>query len=114
MAEVRKLLGIKKGAADALLAKLQMQTRVVTGDIIRVYRGEDLHYNGWQFSSFCTPEALFGTGAAPFAGFPGFPFEEETGLQVSHSPAESYALLKERIRSLCPEATDRQIAKLLD
>lgn len=112
--EVRGLLGIKKGQADTLMTRLMMQCRVITGDIIRVYRGEDLHYNGWQFSSFCTPEALFGTGAAPFKGFPGFPFEEETGLLVSHSPAESYALLKEKIRSLCPEATDRQIAKLLD
>ena len=56
MKDVRHLLGLKKSAADALMTRLQMQTRVITGDIARVYRGEDLHYNGWQVSTFCTPE----------------------------------------------------------
>ena len=110
--EIRGLLGIKKGQADALVTRLMMQCRVITGDIIRVYRGEDLHYNGWQTSSFCTPEALFDTGT-PFAGFPGFPFQEDAGLDVKHSPEESYRLLQQKIRSLVPEATDKQIAKLL-
>jgi hypothetical protein len=110
--EIRGLLGIKKGQADALVTRLMMQCRVITGDIIRVYRGEDLHYNGWQTSSFCTPEALFDTGT-PFAGFPGFPFQEDAGLEVKHSPEESYRLLQQKIRSLVPEATDKQIAKLL-
>lgn len=57
--EVRSLLGVKKSAADAAITRLQMQCRVVTGDLQRVYRGEDLHYNGWQIGSFTTPEALF-------------------------------------------------------
>ncbi len=107
--EIRGLLGIKKGQADALVTRLMMQCRLVTGDIIRVYRGPDLHYNGWQVSSFCTPEALFDT-ALPF---PGFPFAEEDSLEVDHSPEEAYARLKEKIRSLAPEATDRDIARLL-
>lgn len=110
--EVRGILGIKKSAADALITRLQMQCRVVTGDITRVYRGEDLHYNGWQVSSFCAPEELFGSGT-PFAAFPGFPFREETGLEVNHSPEESLRLLKEKIRSLFPEATDKQMEKML-
>ena len=38
--EVRGLLGIKKGQADALMTRLMMQCRVVTGDIIRVFRTE--------------------------------------------------------------------------
>lgn len=109
--EIRGLLGIKKGQADALITRLMMQCRVVTGDIIRVYRGEDLHYNGWQTSSFCTPEALFDTAAVPF--FAGFEAASKPSLAVSHSPAESYARLQEKIRSLVPEATDKQIAKLL-
>lgn len=58
--EVRALLGVKKSAADAEITRLQMQCRVVTGEIIRVYRGADLHYSGWQVASFCRPEALFG------------------------------------------------------
>lgn len=110
--EIRALLGIKKGQADTLVMRLMMQCRVVTGDIIRVYRGPDLTYNGWQHSSFCTPEALFADDA-PFSGFAGFPFASESGLKTEHSPSESYALLKERIRSIAPDATDSQISKML-
>lgn len=109
--EVRGLLGIKKGQADALICKLMQQCRVVTGDIIRVYRGPDLSYNGWQTSSFCTPEALFDKPAVPF--FAGFDAGDDHPLQVDHSPEESYRLLTEKIRSLAPEATDKAIAKLL-
>lgn len=109
--EVRGLLGIKKGQADALITRLMMQCRVVTGDITRVYRGEDLHYNGWQVSSFCTPEELFDSSAVPF--FAGFEASQDHSLNVIHSPAESYDRLVQKIRSLFPEATDKQIAKLL-
>ena len=109
--EVRGLLGIKKGQADAHITRLMMQCRVITGDITRVYRGQDLHYNGWQVSSFCAPEELFDTAATPF--FAGFEAVQNRSLTVNHSPAESYALLHEKIRSLHPEATDKQIAKLL-
>lgn len=109
--DIRKLLDVKKGAADALMTKLQMQCRVLTGDIIRVYRGPDLHYNGWQTSSFCSPEALFDT-APPFPGFAGFPFEQES-LEVTESPQESWDLLCEHVRSLFPDVTDKQLIKLL-
>ena len=109
--EIRGLLDIKKGQADAIMTRLMMQCRVVTGDIIRVYRGPDLHYNGWQTSSFCTPESLFDTPA--FAGWPGFPFAEESGLAVNCSPSESLALLTNHIRHLCPSATSAQLNRLL-
>ena len=109
--EVRGLLGIKKGQADALICRLMQQCRVITGDILRVYRGPDLSYNGWQTSSFCTPEALFDKPAVPF--FAGFDAGDDTPLEVGHSPEESYRLLTEKIRSLAPEATDKEIAKLL-
>lgn len=109
--DIRKLLDVKKGAADALMTKLQMQCRVLTGDIIRVYRGPDLHYNGWQTSSFCSPEALFDT-APPFPGFAGFPFEQES-LEVTESPQESWDLLCEHVRSLFPDVTDKQLKQLL-
>lgn len=94
--EVRGLLGVKKSAADAVMTRLQMQCRVITGDITRVYRGEDLRYSGWQTSSFCLPEDLFGDG-------PGVP----------HSPEESYARLCAHIRSLVPDITERQLHRLL-
>lgn len=108
--EVRGLLGIKKGQADALIAKLMMQCRVVTGDIIRVYRGPDLHYNGWQFSSFCRPEDLFDSTATPF--FAGFSAADDS-LEVDHSPQEAYERICEHIRFLFPSVSDKQLAKLL-
>ena len=109
--EIRGLLGIKKGQADAHITRLMMQCRVITGDIIRVYRGQDLHYNGWQVSSFCTPESLFCVDAIPGPG--GFPFGEARTLEVDHSPAESLALLVDHIRSIAPTATEKQILKML-
>ncbi|MBR4775659.1 MAG: hypothetical protein IK008_06140 [Bacteroidales bacterium] len=110
--ETRGLLGIKKGAADALMCRLMMQCRVVTGDIIRVYRGPNLQYNGWQYSSFCRPEDLFDNNAAPF--FAGFEAHGGSSLQTNHSPSESLSFLKEHIRSIAPNATDDQITKLLN
>ena len=109
--EIRALLGVKKSAADALMTRLQMQCRVVTGDIARVYRGPDLHYNGWQVSSFCTPESLFCVDAIPGPG--GFPFGEARTLDVDHSPTESLERLVEHIREIVPGATDKQILKML-
>ena len=95
--EIRQLLKIKKGQADALMARLQMQCRVVTGDIIRVYRGQDLHYNGWQRSVFCAPEDLF-EGLLP---------------DLDCTPGESFQALSDHIKEIAPEATPRQISKLL-
>lgn len=99
--EIRQLLGVKKSAADALLTRLQMQCRVVTGDIQRVYRGADLHYNGWQVSSFCRPEDLFGEDAAPaFGGLVPAGLLDDSPLQTSLAPADSFALLRDHISSL--------------
>ena len=109
--EIRALLGVKKSAADALITRLQIQCRVVTGDMARVYRGPDLHYNGWQVSSFCTPESLFNVDALPGPG--GFPFGEARTLEVDHSPAESLRLLVEHILSIAPAATGKQVMKML-
>ena len=106
--EVRALLGIKKAAADNLIAKLQLQTRLVTGDITRVYRGADLSYSGWQRSSFCTPESLFFDDAdIPFPGF------HPVSAKTKHTPAESLEFLQEHIHSLCGSASSQSIEKLL-
>ena len=107
--EIRLLFGIKKNAADTLVRKLQMQTRLVTGDIQRIYRGPDLHYNGWQTSSFCTPEDLFETEGESFG-----PFQTEGfSLKVHHSPAESLRRLTEHIKEIAPSASDEAILKML-
>ena len=120
--EVRGLLGVKKSAADAAIARLENQTRLVIGDMQRVYRGPDLHYNGWQTASFCRPEDLFdeipprtALGRDDRRGVPA-PFlvissEGEAG--VEKSPAESLAFLKAHVLRLAPHATERDLAKLL-
>ena len=105
--EVRKLLGMKKSGADALLAKLQMQTRIITGDITRVYRGPDLKYSGWQRSSFCTPEALFEEMDFPFPGY------KPRTLKSSLTPDESLEYLKETITKVCGDVPDKVLMRLL-
>ena len=107
VADVRKCLGINKGAADALLTRLQMQGRVITGDITRVYRGPNLTYNGWQRSTFCTPEALFEDLDFPFPGF------RPRTFRPTLSPAASLDFLKETIHRHCGDVPDRLLARLL-
>ena len=104
--EIRELLGIKKSGADALLAKLQMQARLITGDITRVYRGPDLKYSGWQRSSFCTPEALFEDMDFPFPDY------KPRTLKSSLTPAESLEFLKETILGSCGDVSDKELMKI--
>ena len=94
--EVRHMLGVKKSAADAVITRLQMQCRLVTGDLRRVYRGEDLHYNGWQVASFCTPDDLF-----------------EDSVRPDCSPEESLERLVEHIAEVSGETSRARIMKLL-
>lgn len=105
--EVRRLMGVTKSAADALLARIQMQSRIITGDITRVYRGMDLRYSGWQRSSFCTPEALFEELDFPFPGF------QPRTLRSSLTPDESLEFLKETVRKVCGDVPDKVLMKML-
>lgn len=96
--EIRALLNVKKGAADAAISKLQRQCRIVTGDIERIYNGPELTYKGWQVSSFCEPETLF----------------ESDSLQTNHTPEESLEILIDHIAGLFPDQVSRkQILKVL-
>ncbi len=105
--EVRKLMGITKSAADTLLSKIQMQTRLITGDITRVYRGADLQYSGWQRSSFCAPESLFEELDFPFPGY------KPQTLKSSLLPEESLDFLKETIRKACGDVPEKVLMKIL-
>ena len=107
VSEVRKLLGVKKSAADAQLGKLQMQARILTGDITRVYRGPELSYAGWQRSTFCTPESLFEELDFPFPGF------KPRTLKSALTPDESLAFVKDCVRKVCGDAPDRLLYKML-
>ncbi|MCR5013829.1 MAG: hypothetical protein K6A28_03530 [Bacteroidales bacterium] len=94
--EIRQLLDVKKSVADNIIGKLMMQCRVITGDIQRVYRGEFLTYNGWQISTFCTPEDYF----------------EDAVLPVC-SPEESKQKLIAHVAELSGETEMKKIKKLL-
>ena len=123
--EIRKLLGIKKAAADGVSSRLMHQTRLIIGDIERVYRGPSLKYSGWQHCTFCTPEALFSADAStaggpnPQAGSPtplfgGFsPFSATDPLDTGCSPAESRQALLQHLRDLLPFASGPSIVSLL-
>lgn len=111
--EVRALLGVKKSAADAAIARLENQTRLVIGDFQRVYRGPDLHYSGWQTASFCKPEDLFETKAPAGAFPPGFPFAPSALTEISRTPGESLGWLRERVISIAPHASSKDLDKLL-
>ncbi len=105
--ETRRLMGINKAAADALLAKLQMQTRVITGFIEREYRGANLKYSGWQRSVFCSPEALFEDVDFPVSGY------KPPTLKSSLTPEESLEFLKETVRKVCGDVPEKILMKLL-
>ena len=105
--EVRKLLGINKAKADTLLCRIQMQTRIIIGDISRVYRGPDLKYSGWQRSSFCAPEALFEDMDFPFPGY------VPRTLKSSLTPAASLEFLMDTIRKACGDIPDKVLMKML-
>ena len=112
--EIRTLLGVKKAAADGVVTRLSHCTRLLIGDIQRVYRGPTLKYSGWQTCSFCTPEALFGAedSGPVFGGFS--PFNAENPLEVGCSPEESYATLLDHLRKFLPEAPEKDICKILE
>lgn len=132
--------GVKKGIMDSVVQFLQMGTWTVIGDIQRVYRGPDLHYNGWQRASNTTPDELFGSmlgssEAARTAGASGHAdtadgsgltakaavpawarrFEEATGAPeaISRSPEESRERLISHIREFFPLADGKTLLKLI-
>ena len=107
--QVRELLGVKKSKADSVLAGLMQGTRIVIGDIQRVYRGPNLEYKGWQTASYCTPESLFERPEEEFG-----PWRiGGTTLKCHCTPEESFLKLVEHIRGSFPEATENDIRKII-
>lgn len=116
---LRSLCGVKKNVMDSILQFLQSGTWAVTGDLVRVYRGPDLHYNGWQRALNTTPDALF---AAPLDSGSGQPFwvrhlEDASSaageLSVQRSPAESRELLISHVREFFPDAPQAVLERLI-
>lgn len=107
--QVRELLNVKKSKSDSVLANLMNGTRLIIGDIQRVYKGPNLEYKGWQTASYCTPESLFERPAEDFGPW----HIGGSTLKCDCSPEESYSKLRNHIMELFPEATGKQLDKLL-
>ncbi len=81
---------------DGYVSRLQMATLVVTEDFVYP---RDKHGNeyGWGWSLLTTPEQLYGKEACV----------------ADCSPEESLARMSKHLHAVIPQATDKQISKLL-
>lgn len=122
--DLRKNFGVKKSKMDTILTHLEYATLIVIGDITRVYRGPDLHYDGWQRSSVCTPEALFGISPDdPESDIEDDDFENifikkkpqarSRRSNAKRAPEESFKRLCAHVEELFPYADDEDVMKLL-
>jgi hypothetical protein len=110
--------GVKKNIMDSIVQFLQMGTWTVIGDIQRVYRGPDLHYNGWQRASNTTPDELFGAAQEAAAGdVPAWArrFEEATGAPQTpiRPPEESRERIISHILEMYPYADRKVLLKIV-
>ena len=81
---------------DAFVTRLQMACRIVTEDFVYPLDKHNNEY-GWGWALLTTPEQLLG----------------RDHCKCPHTPEESYQRLLAHFHSIVPEATDKQIAKLL-
>ena len=81
---------------DAYVTRLQMACRIVTEDFVYP-RDRHGHEYGWGWSLLTTPERLYGREAC----------------QCGRSPQESHDRIFAHLRQVVPQATDRQLLKLI-
>jgi len=82
---------------DAYVTRLQMACRVVTEDFVYP---QDKHGNnyGWGWALLTTPERLFGRSAC----------------HCDHTPEESRKRLLAHLQALLPQASEKQLDKLIN
>lgn len=85
-----------RGKFDAYVTRLQMGCYIVTEDFVYPTDRRGREY-GWGWSLLTTPEALFG----------------REDCQSPHTPKESCQKLTEHLKKILPEASDRQIQKMI-
>jgi len=111
--ELRKIFQVKKSSMDSTIAKLQVGTYLVIGDIQRVYKGPNLEYKGWQTAYNTTPEELFcldSNSQSPTNEQTKQPswakhiIETEDNPIKNYSPEESYNLLLKHLQSITKES----------
>ncbi len=81
---------------DAYVTCLQMACRIVTEDFVYP-QDKHGHEYGWGWALLTTPETLYGHKAC----------------HCDRPPEESYALMADHLHRLLPEASERQITKIL-
>lgn len=81
---------------DAYITRLQMGCYIVTEDFVYPTDRHGREY-GWGWSLLTTPEALLG----------------REQCVCPHTPEESFRLLTEHFKTILPEASDKQIRKLI-
>ncbi len=81
---------------DGYVTRLQMATRIVTEDFVYPTDRHGREY-GWGWSLLTTPEQLYGRDAC----------------HCNRTPEESFASIKRHLQTVCPEATEQQIVRLL-
>lgn len=81
---------------DGYVARMQMGCRIVTEDFVYP-RDKQGHAYGWGLSLLTTPERLLGPDAAA----------------CDRTPEESHRRMLDHLRQLLPEATEKQLLKLL-
>ena len=81
---------------DGYITKLEMATYIVTEDFVYPHDKRGREY-GWGWSLLNTPEALFGKEAC----------------KCERSPEASFNRLFEQFRKILPEATEKQILRLI-
>ena len=81
---------------DSYVTRLQMACRIITEDFVYPHDKHGHEY-GWGWSLLTTPELLLGRDAS----------------QCKRTPQESFERMVSHFRALLPDATDKQIVKLL-
>ncbi len=81
---------------DSYVTRLQMSCRIVTEDFVYPRDKHNREY-GWGWALLTTPEQLLGRDAC----------------QCDRTPEESYSRMSAHLRKLLPQASDKQIRRLL-
>lgn len=81
---------------DSYVTRLQMGCHIVTEDFVYP-RDRHNHEYGWGWSLLTTPEVLYGRDSC----------------QCQRSPAESYARVLSKLRSVVPQASEKELEKLV-
>lgn len=81
---------------DSYVTHLQMACRIVTENFVYPHDKHGKRY-GWGWSLLTTPEQLYGSEFC----------------KCARTPEESFELIKQQLKSVCHDATGKQILKML-